>query len=97
MFRYLVVLASAAALSGCITVGEFLGSSDPCAAANNIHSSFLVAVAAKPRLAEFRDEERAGYVAIREYCSTGDVRKPTLQRLVGAYAAAIADYKRAAR
>lgn len=93
MIRIFAILALSAMLSGCITVSEFLGSSDPCGAANNIHSSFLVAVAAKPSLAKYARAERAGYRSIVEYCGSGAADTPTLQRLVGAYAAAIADYK----
>lgn len=93
MTRIIAVLALSASVSGCITVGQFLGSDDPCQAANNLHSSFLVAVATKPSLQKYSRAERAGYTSVLEYCRSGDVTKVTLQRLVGAYAAAIADYR----
>lgn len=94
MTRILAVIAVAVGLSGCMTVSDFLGSKDPCGAANNIHASFMVALATNPdKLGKYARKERAAFASVMEYCASGDVSKPTLQRLVGAYAAAIADYK----
>lgn len=93
MKRIIAVLALSVGLSGCITAGEFLGSDDPCGQANNLHSAFLVGLATKPSLQKYARAERAGYTTVMEYCRSGDFSKPTLQRLVGAYAAAVADYK----
>lgn len=91
--KLLAILILTVALSGCITVSDFLGSSDPCGQAANIHAAYLVGAATNARLAKYRKAEHAGYASVVEYCTSGDVKKPTLQRLVAAYAAAIADYK----
>lgn len=93
MSKLFIAVVLALSLSGCVTASGFLGSSDPCGQAANIHAAFLVGVTVNPRLAKFRKVERAGYSSVVEYCASGDVKKPTLQRLVAAYAAAIADYK----
>lgn len=80
-------------LSGCITAGGFLGSNDPCGQAANVHAAYLVFAASNKNVAKFRKQERTGYAAVVEYCNGGDVKKVTLQRLVAAYAAAVAEYK----
>lgn len=91
--KLFIIAALGILLSGCVSVGEFLGSTDPCGQAANIHAAYLVGAATNKELAQFRRQERTGYAAVVEYCNGGDVKKVTLQRLVAAYAAAVADWK----
>lgn len=91
--RLFIVAMLGILLSGCISAGGFLGSNDPCGQAANVHAAFLVIAASNSKVAKFRKQERTGYAAVVEYCSGGDVKKVTLQRLVASYAAAVADWK----
>jgi hypothetical protein len=84
-------------LSGCITAKEFLNSSDPCGAAESIHTAFLAFAANTPKVqnnAKLLRSERTGIATVRQYCSDGDISKPTLQKLVNAYIAAVSEYRK---
>lgn len=92
-------LVSLAVLTGCMDTGlglklkNFFGSRDPCGVAESIHSAFLVFVNTHPVSAKAMAGERAGINGVREYCSAGDIKEVTLQKIVASYAAAVAAYK----
>lgn len=101
MMRILVTvmaLLSTLALGACnLTLKGFLNSGDPCGYAEKIHAAFLVFAAHTPKVgnnAKLMRAERTGIAGVREYCSSGAVDKPTLERLVASYAAAVTEYKK---
>lgn len=98
MIRTLLISTLFLVLTGCQlpgSVGGFLGTTDPCTAKDNIHAAFLVFASTTDKItARERRLERTAYSGAVEYCTSGEVDKPTLGRIVAAYAAAVAEYKR---
>jgi len=87
-----------AVLTGCqsgsgFSWKNFFGTRDPCGVAESIHSAFLVFASTHKVPAGAMAGERAGIAGVREYCSAGDIKQVQLQKIVAAYAAAVAAYK----
>jgi hypothetical protein len=97
LFMSIALLASMA-LAGCnLTTSQFLNSSDPCGKAENIHAAFLVFATQTPKVgnnAKAMRAERTAIASVRSYCASGEVSRPTLARLVSAYAEAVMEYRR---
>ncbi len=92
-----VFLAATMALTGCQSAGiswkNFFGSRDPCGVAESTHAAFLVFASTRTMSAKVMSAERAGIAGVREYCAAGDIKTVQLQKIVAAYAAAVAAYK----
>lgn len=88
--RILIAMAAAALLAGCgdTKMASFFGSDDPCVIGSGLHAGFIT-VASKRVSQDARDAERIAYAAFRNYCGTGAFDKPTLQRALDAYTAAV--------
>jgi len=86
-----------AVLTGCQSSGfswkNFFGSRDPCGVAESTHAAFLVFAGTRHLSAKVMAGERAAIASVREYCSAGDIKQVQLQKIVAAYAAAVAAYK----
>ena len=86
-----------AVLTNCQSSGfswkNFFGSRDPCGVAESTHAAFLVFAGTRHLSAKVMAGERAAIASVREYCSVGDIKQVQLQKIVSAYAAAVAAYK----
>lgn len=97
MIRMFFAAVAMLALAGCNSmpgaVKDFFGSSDPCVIGAGLHAGF-VTVAAPRVSADARRQERIAYAAFTDYCSTGSFDKPTLQRALNAYTAAVEEARK---
>jgi uncharacterized protein YgiB involved in biofilm formation len=87
-------LAAAAALvaAGCqsVKVADFFGTNDPCQQAEVAYAAFSTFSTS----AKARQKAAAGIAAFREQCSDGEISKVTLNKLLRAYSASLAEYRK---
>jgi hypothetical protein len=92
--RLQFALAAVAALSvaGCqsIKVADFFGTNDPCQQAEAAYAAFST-FSTSPKA---QQKAAAGIAAFREQCSDGDISKVTLNKMLRAYSASLAEYKK---
>lgn len=92
----IIAVAAGLALSGCQTAKDFFGTDDPCGMAENAYAAFTV-IAGDKLSADAKRKAAAGLAAVREQCSDGQIDRVTLAKLVRAYTAALAEYKKETR